>query len=172
MLRTIVVAVVVFAIFAAGGIAAFQVSQQSQNQAAQVQDTQTGEQIVQETGIYQFVDRAQDDFVVGFNDTVTVRNSSGTVLSEGTDYEWNSTDGTIKFINTSSVQDGQAGEINYGYEENTQEVQRVGRPLRSMTEAIGRLPLVAGGLGLSVLLIGFAGFLARVFGESGPGGGR
>jgi hypothetical protein len=50
-----------------------------------------------------------------YDDTVSVYNSSGAELAAGTDYDWNATDGTVTFQNTSATADGEAATISYQY---------------------------------------------------------
>jgi hypothetical protein len=161
VMRTIVVAAAVFVIFAAAAFAGFQIATAGQNDAATVDRKAVNESLTQQVGIYQLVDAAEDEYTAGFNDTVTVYNSSDVELTEGTDYEWNSTDGTILFTNTASTSDGAAANITYQYQENTEAVKTLDGPVGAVVSAVGELPLLAAGLGLSSILIGLAVFVGR-----------
>jgi len=165
--RTIVTAVLVFAVFAAGGVAAYQVADTSQDIAAQENATASGEAIVQQPGVWQFVDAATESSTTGFTENITATNSTGVELTRGEDYRWNATDGTINYENTTSVQDGANGTVSYEYRANTAAVQQVAGPLSAITSGLGLAGLFAGGVALVVFLLGFAAFMARTFGNSG-----
>lgn len=164
--RELVIAVAVFTIFAVGAFTAFQVADLGQKDAPAEPRNVTNETLVQENDAYQFVDNATREYTAGFNDSVTVYNNSSVELSEGTDYEWNSTDGTIKFIDTAKTTEGDNATISYTYYWNTQNVREVSTPINTIVQAIGRTGFLAGGLALVVLLIAFGGFVASKFNES------
>ena len=171
--RHIVVAIAVFVTFAVGGVAAYSVADAGQDAAAQESATVEDEEIVQQTGVWQFVDKATEDFTTGFSDeNVTVRNQDGQELTRGEDYEWNATDGTIKFIDTENVEHGETGSIDYDYRQNTEEVQGLLTVLSSMISGLGLVAVFAGGIALVVLLIAFGALIAKVFGNDGVSTGR
>jgi len=163
LVRRFVIAVSVFAIFVAGAFTVFYVADIAQNDAPAEPQNVTNESIVQETNAYQFVDNATEEFTAGFNDSVTVYNNSSVELTEGDDYEWNSTDGTIKFLNSPKTQDGEPANISYTYFENTQQVKEVSGPITIIVDAIGRTAFMAGALGLVAVLLLFGGFVAQRF---------
>jgi hypothetical protein len=55
------------------------------------------------------------DRAIRFFDNETVRNSSGTVLSEGDDYRWNTSSGSIEWINSTDTTEGANATIAYGF---------------------------------------------------------
>lgn len=164
----LVIPVMVFVIFVGGAFTAYQVADGAQNQAAQVNATVTNETLTQQVGNWQLVSKSTEEFTAGFNDTVTVYNQSGVELTEGTDYEWNSTDGAIKYLDTANTQDGNSSNITYTYFENTEAVKDLSGPVGVITTAVGKSAYLVGGLGLVVLLLAVVGLVAKVFGESGP----
>lgn len=50
-----------------------------------------------------------------FYDNETVTNSTGTQLTEGTDYEFNASGGSLTYFNTQSVTDGEEMTVDYAY---------------------------------------------------------
>lgn len=80
------------------------------------QVTVTNETVTQDVGNYTAVSAAGDEGVKGFLDDEVVYNSSDVQLTEGTDYEWNETDGTIKFLSTTDTTDGANANITYTYD--------------------------------------------------------
>jgi hypothetical protein len=165
--RKLIIAVCVFAIFAAGAFTAFQVADLGQKDAPADPRNVTNETLVQEYDAYQFVDNATKDYTAGFDSDVTVYNNSSVELTEGTDYEWNETDGTIIFKDTAKTTELDEANVSYTYYWNTQRVREVSGPLTVITEAIGRTGLLAGGLALVVLLVSFGGIVAKRIGTSG-----
>jgi len=164
--RKLVIAVCVFAIFVGGAFTVYQVADLSQKNAPADRKNVTDEQLVQEYDSYQFVDNATQEFTAGFDENVTVKNQSGYELTEGDDYQWNETDGTILFKDTQHTEEGNTSTINYTYFRNTQRVREVSGPLTIITEGIGRTAFLAGGFGLVVLLLVFGGFVAKRIGSN------
>jgi len=164
--RELVIAVAVFTIFVTGAFTAFQVADLGQKDAPAEPRNVTNESIPQEYDAYQFVDNATLQYTAGFNESVTVYNNSSVELTEGTDYEWNETDGTILFKDTAKTNEGDPANISYTYLYNTQRVREVSTPINTIVQAIGRTGFLAGGLALVVLLIAFGGFVASKFNES------
>jgi hypothetical protein len=144
----------------------FQVADAGQDQAADQQLTQTNESIVQEYDAYQFVDVALDEYTTGFNSTVTVYNSTNATLTEGTDYEWNETDGTILFKSTANTTEGNTAYITYDYTENTPGVQTLSGPVGVIVEAVGTFGLLGGGFAFVVFLLAIAVFFGKKFTSS------
>ena len=167
--RGIVVPVLVLVLFVGGAFTVYQVSEFGQQSAARGDgQTVTNETHIQQVGLYQLVDKATATYTTGFNESVTVYNSSDVQLTEGTDYEWNETEGTILFYSTANTQDGASYNITYTYFENTGDVKTLAGPLEVLTIAIGNLGYLAAGLALVSLLIGFAIAIAKFVGDSGP----
>lgn len=115
-----------------------------------------------------------DRYTQGFYDNETLTNSSGTTLVEGTDYEWNTADGGVTFLNTASVSDGENIEISYFYDDNVEEIKQSEPAVQSLA---GMIPLwiwppfivFVGG----ILAWGWNTFTENVPGASrmgGPGG--
>ncbi|MFB6198036.1 MAG: hypothetical protein ABEI52_07190, partial [Halobacteriaceae archaeon] len=149
-----------------GAFTAYQVADLGQRNAPSEQRNVTNETIPQEYDAYQFVDKALLEYTAGFNDSVTVYNNSSVELTEGVDYEWNSTDGTIKFNDTPKTNESNPANITYQYQWNTQRVREVSGPLSVVTDAIGKMGLFAGGVSLIVFLIVTGGFVAKRIGGS------
>lgn len=63
-----------------------------------------------------WVELENDDLVDG---SVTVNNSTDVEMTEGTDYEINYTDGTIKALSGGDLTDGNTATIDYNYEQPT-----------------------------------------------------
>ena len=97
------------------------------------QVTVTNETVTQDVGNWTAVDAADKEGVKGFLDNEVVYNSSDTELTEGTDYEWNETDGTIKFLSTASTTDGNNANITYTYDymgdDQVSTVQRISQAM-------------------------------------------
>lgn len=167
--RKIVIPVFVFVIFVGGGFAAYQVADLGQKSAAR-DDGQTAvnETHIQQVGMYQFVDQSTEEFTAGFNDSVTVYNSSDTELVEGEDYEWNSTEGSIFFYDTANTDDGSAFNITYTYYKNTERVRELSGPLGVITGGLGQVAYFAAGLALVVLILAFGALVGSYLGDDGP----
>jgi hypothetical protein len=56
-----------------------------------------------------------DESGESYSDTVDVYNDSGAELTDGTDYDWNATDGNVTWFNTSATVDGETATISYSY---------------------------------------------------------
>jgi len=164
--QRMVIAVAVFVMFVGGAFTAYQVADLGQKNAPSDARNVTNETIPQEYDAYQFVDKALLEYTAGFNDSVTVYNSSDVELEQGTDYEWNDTDGTIRFLNTPKTDESNPATITYQYQWNTQRVREVSGPLSVVTDAIGKMGLFAGGLSLVVFLVVTGGFVAKRIGGS------
>lgn len=164
----LVVPVFVFVIFVGGAFAAYQVADLGQDDAAKNLKTVENESISQQVGIWQLVSKSTDRYTAGFNDTVTVYNSSDVELEEGTDYEWNETDGAIYFYDTASTTDGNSANITYDYYENTEEVKEISGPIGVLTRGVGQMGYFAGGIALVIFLLALGGLLAKKFTDDGP----
>lgn len=166
--RRYVIAVLVFVVFVGGAFAMFQVADAGSDSAARTAENVTNESINQQVGIWQYVNKSTQEHTAGFNETVTVYNSNDQELTKGEDYQWNATDGAIKYENTASVTDGETGNISYAYFENTQDVKGLSSIIDPIVAFVGRGGLLAGGLGLVVVLLAFGALIARYIGDSGP----
>lgn len=166
-LRTAVIALAVFVLLTAGTFTIFQIANASQNQAASDTQTVQNESLVQQVGNWILVSKATDQYTAGFNETVTVYNSTGYELTEGTDYKWNESDGAIKFLDTNSTSDSSTANITYDYQENTQAVKDISQPLDTVITGQQFVLVAFAGLGLIALLGALVMFI-----PSSPGGGR
>lgn len=95
-------------------------------------------------------------YVQGFEDDEVIRNSTDTELTEGTDYEWNTTDGGVTFINTSSLSDGENVNITYNYSRNIEEVREGDAILQSVIEAVPLWVFIPAGLFFAGLFVWLA----------------
>jgi len=169
LIKRFVIAVSVFAIFVAGAFTVYYVADIGQKNAPAEPRNATNESLVQENDAWQFVDNATKQYTAGFNDSVTVYNNSSVELTEGDDYEWNSTDGTIQFEDTAKTNEGEPANISYTYYHNTQAVREVSGPITIIVNAIGKTAFMAGALGLVAVILLFGGFVAQRFsGSSSP----
>jgi len=161
------IAVIVVVLLAGAAFSAFAIADTAQDDAAQENATVTNETLTQEAGTYQLVSQATDEFTTGFNDSVTVYNSSDVELTAGADYRWNATDGAILFESSPRTQDGASANITYQYQQNTAGVQEVSGPLNTITANMGLLATLGGGVSLVVFVLAFGGLIAKHLG-SGP----
>lgn len=92
------------------------------------------------------------------NETITT-DSGNTTLTEGTDYKWNTTTGTINWLNSSTTSDGETARIDYAVESHDQ----------TTTNIVSVLAPWATILGLSVFVVGMFAFINMVY--DGGGGG-
>lgn len=99
-----------------------------------------------------------------WDDTIEVTNSSGTVLTAGTDYEWFPSNASINWINTSSLTDGESVTVVAGYTSPPDAAENnIGR-IGSGFDLGSILPIV---IAASAVL----GYLMVDFGGSGGNGG-
>jgi hypothetical protein len=89
-----------------------------------------------------------------YNETVTVRDSSGTVMSNETDYTWFDSNGTVKALTGGGLDGESEATISYGYE-------RAPDAQVEMAQLMALIPNSAGALlpiiGLVFLLLLFKG---------------
>lgn len=152
-----------FVIFTAGAFTAMQVADIGQDNAPAEQKNVTNETLVQEYDAYQYVDKALVQYTAGFDENVTVYNNTSVELTEGEDYEWNESDGTIRYHDTAKTNETNQSTISYTYYENTKDVKELSGPIRSLVEGLGLLPLMVGGIALCLFLIYIGGFIASKF---------
>lgn len=110
------------------------------------------------------VDRSGDVYGL-FYDNETVRNQTGAVLTDGTDYDWNRTTGAITWFNTASTTDGETATITYWFDEPSPEGQALSAVL---------WPAFIGAGLAGVLFAGFVlvGYLSRLLSPGSGGGSR
>lgn len=129
---------------------------------AEATHTVNDETLTADTSNWQRVDAP--DYALSWYDNETVVNSDGTTLTEGTDYDWNTSTGKILFYDTADVNDGESVTIDYAF---TAKI----RDARAARDVIGtgiRLALPAGILiALAVSLGGFAVAIVRYVGGTG-----
>lgn len=70
-----------------------------------------------------------------YNNTVTVA-ANGSTLSRGTDYEWNSSTGTLTWLNSTATTEGDTALVNYAYEAPTEGTQERRNILASLAQLL------------------------------------
>lgn len=75
------------------------------------------------------------------NETVTADGGSVT-LTEGTDYEWDTDDGSLRFFNTANTTEGETGNITYSYGTGRESTGVVASVLGSLGQWLGLLFLM------------------------------
>lgn len=117
-LRALAYGALVFAVVIAAVLGILWAVGAEYQDAPEADYSQTDEAITADVGNWTPVD-APDD-ARSFYDDETVTNSSGATLSEGTDYEWNTSTGELYWYDTSSVSDGEQMAVDYNYSAPTQ----------------------------------------------------
>lgn len=101
------------------------------------------------------------DYALSFLDNETIDESSGTTLTEGEDYDWNTSTGKVLFYDTSNVDDGELMTLTYVYESHT----RNARAARDVTRMAIRYALPSGILiAIAVSISGLAVAIVRWYG--------
>lgn len=159
--RRYVVAVAIFVLFVGGAFTIYAAADAAEDSAAQEPDEVVNESINQQVDIWQFVDKATVDSTAGFNESVTVYNSSGTELTKGDDYLWNASSGTINYQNTASVTDGATGNITYTYFENTEDVKALDSVIDPLVTFVGNAPILLAGFGFIIVFLVIAGIVNK-----------
>lgn len=90
--------------------------------ASAVPHTVTNETLTQDVGNWTPVDE-QD--AIEYQDNETVYNATDTQLVDGTDYEWNTTNGSVYWYDTASTTDGADATISYTYLEPSESTNAV-----------------------------------------------
>ena len=89
-----------------------------------------------------------------YNDSVALSDEgAGTKLVDGTDYEWNATNGSVAFINTTTTDDTEIVRIDYKYYERAQSTRLAGNvvtPWGRVLALMAVFVLVLGGYGFAV----------------------
>ncbi len=79
-----------------------------------------------------------------YDEEVVVRDENGTIVDEGTDYEWFVGNGTIKTLSGGELAGDSSADITYGYQQTTAEQRGIAGALGQMPRVIGlALPLAA-----------------------------
>lgn len=166
--RRFVIPIVLFVLVAGIAIGTLTIADAASDEAARTAENVTNETINQQVDVWQYVNRSLDDSTAGFNESITAYNNTGVELTKGTDYQWNATDGTIKYENTPRVNDNTNGNVSYTYFENTQNVNALSAIIDPLVLFVSQTPLLIGGLALGVILLAAAGILSKYVGDSGP----
>lgn len=118
-MRKVIAAATVFALVALALAGVAWAGHAAYDESGESDTTVTNETVTADIDNWTAVDAP--DYVLSFDDSVTAYNSSGAELTEGTDYEWNATDGTIKYLGgSSSVSDGEDTSVTYTYTAKTE----------------------------------------------------
>lgn len=108
--------------------------------------TVTNEAVIVDDGNTSQVDAP--DYTFTYSDSINVTVSSGQ-LKAGEDYTWNSTTGTITWINTSNSEDGETARVDYSYTAPTQGTHNRTNVLSLASRAV---PYAALALGIGATL--------------------
>lgn len=88
-----------------------------------------------------------DDLAVTFLDNETITNDdSGQTLSEGTDYEWDTSNGTITWLDSGKTSDGANASIDYAYNGHTQETEDLAAVLQQAGFGLSLVMLFMGAM--------------------------
>jgi len=79
-----------------------------------------------------------------FLDNETITDSGGATLTEGTDYDWNTSTGNITWYNTLQTSEGEQAHIDYAFRRPTTGTRLNGGILRVFGGLVGVLLLVVG----------------------------
>lgn len=152
-LRAFVTGVLLFAVVLVGVLGiAWAVG--AQYQAAPEQTYTANESVAASVGNWTAVGPS---YAQSFYDNETITNSSGTQLQEGTDYDWNTSTGAVRWYDTSSVSDGEQMQIDYAYSAKTEQA----RTARKILSVPINIILPAGVL--IILAMSIAGLAAGVY---------
>lgn len=122
----------VLAIVAAMGVTALQGSLEDAGQDREV-DSET---FVPSAGSVTTLDESARAHAY-YTDDPEVRDENGTIMREGTDYEWFESNGTIKTLAGGGLDGDSSATINYSYQVTTEEQ-------RGIASALGQIPRVVG----------------------------
>lgn len=81
---------------------------------------------------------------VSFEPNASVYNSSDAELVNGTDYQWNPSDGTIDWFDTANTTDGESASVTYDYQARTQRTRDLSGVMEVIAVPLGLLTLIAG----------------------------
>jgi hypothetical protein len=91
-----------------------------------------------------------------FHDNETVSNQSGSTLTEGTDYDWNTSTGEVTFYNTSATSEGNTATVDFAYDGHSDRATS-NRDVLSLLYRIGALGLL---VGAAVVLSKWTGWIS------------
>jgi hypothetical protein len=120
-LRAFVTGVLLFAVILVAVLGIVWAVGAQYEQAPETTTNVTDEAVVADVGNWTAVDAP--DHARSFGDDEVITNSSGTQLTEGSDYDWNASAGEIYWYNTSSVSDGETMQADYSYTSKTEEAR-------------------------------------------------
>ncbi|QSG02517.1 hypothetical protein [Natranaeroarchaeum sulfidigenes] len=100
----------------------------------------TDEEVIMDIEEPVALDPGEDAF--SFSETIDVELDDGTPLEEGTDYEWDSDEGEIQFLDSADVTDGDPAYVDYEYEAPDEMAQSIIGPLSSAFDLGSVLPIV------------------------------
>lgn len=100
------------------------------------------EQLTVNYSVESGVDEPQ--YVRTYLDNETIVDSGGTTLTEGTDYEWNTSVGNVTWIDTTETSEGETVTIDYAYRQPTDGTRLTAGIMGIFGGLIGVLLLVAG----------------------------
>lgn len=83
-------------------------------------------------------------YALGFEPGAVVYNASGSVLANGTDYQWHPSNGTVTWSNTTATSDGETAQISYEYQAPPEDARNVSTILHPFEPVLGLLVLVVG----------------------------
>lgn len=89
-----------------------------------------------------------------YNETVTVRDSSGTEMSNETDYTWFDGNGTVKALEDGGLDGEEEATISYGYERAPEEQVEMAQLMALIPNSVGVLVPIIGLVFLLLLLKG------------------
>lgn len=124
--------------------------------AATENTTVVNETITQDVGNWTPVAASGSTFEQGFEPNATVYNSSDVRLTNGTDYRWSPTNGSVLFFSTANTTDGADANVTYSYQQNVEAVRNGWGPIAATVAALSRLavvPFILFILGLFVWMI-------------------
>jgi hypothetical protein len=120
-LRPIVSGVVLLGVLLVGIVGVSWAVGASYADAPEVDQTVTNESLTADPGTWQATDATGSAWTVYDNETVY--DSGGAELVEGTDYEWSTTNASVKFLSSGSVTSGESVTISYAYTTKTRDAR-------------------------------------------------
>lgn len=84
------------------------------------------------------------DYALSLEPNATVYNSTGSELTNGTDYTWHPNNGTVVWANTSATTSGETAAVTYDYRAPPRDARNARQVLHAMEPVLGLLVLVVG----------------------------
>lgn len=154
--KTVVIAAVILAVAAAGGLAAFQIAGDARGETAQTTVEQT-DSLAVEPDIRQTLTAKENHTPTRYGETITVV-YNGTVLEPEGNYTYYQSEGEIEFL----TDEPNPADIDYSYD--IPRDQLADDQLTTVVESYGNVLLLGGGLTFVVLLLFIGGFMAKKIG--------